>query len=134
VQYAWDRRDRLSAIGALTLAPWALRIGLYFQLLEHNVKADDVVRFLKQRKRCAIRILLVGITWGKTEFPFRRLTDDRSRQDGGAECAAKPGQRTIVAWASSAAAGERAFNPRVLCPSWPIGAELLRLAGGACAA
>ena len=30
VQYAWDRRDRLSVIGALTLSPVRQRIGFYF--------------------------------------------------------------------------------------------------------
>jgi putative transposase len=76
VQYAWDRRDRLSAIGALTLAPWALRIGLYFQLLEHNVKADDVVRFLKQLHRQLRRpLIVVWDRWQVHRSAARALRD-----------------------------------------------------------
>ena len=46
VQYAWDRRDRLTAMAALTRAPWAQRFGLYYDLLHHNTRTADVVRFL----------------------------------------------------------------------------------------
>jgi hypothetical protein len=48
IQNAWDRHDRLSVLGALSLAPWALRIGLYFGLYDHNITAADVVKFVKQ--------------------------------------------------------------------------------------
>lgn len=47
----WDRRDRLSAISCLTVSPKAHRLNLYFRLLPHNVKAEDVVDFLKELKR-----------------------------------------------------------------------------------
>ena len=47
VQYAWDRRDRITALAALTCAPWAQRFGLYYDLLHHNARTDDVVRFLR---------------------------------------------------------------------------------------
>src|SRR4051794_39698536 len=43
---AWDRRDRWSAISCITLSPVAGRPGLYFDLLDHNVHAEDVVRFV----------------------------------------------------------------------------------------
>jgi transposase len=48
IHYSWDRHDRWSALGALSLAPWALRIGVYFRLFEHNIHAEDVVDFVKQ--------------------------------------------------------------------------------------
>jgi transposase len=48
VQYAWDRHDRITALAALTRAPWAQRFGLYYDLLNHNARTDDVVRFLRQ--------------------------------------------------------------------------------------
>jgi transposase len=51
IQNAWDRHDRLSAIGALTASPQGRRLNLYFQLLPHNVQTDDMVWFLTQMHR-----------------------------------------------------------------------------------
>lgn len=50
---AWDRRDRISAISAVTLSPKAARPGLYFTLLpvNHNAHAEDVVEFLGDLRR-----------------------------------------------------------------------------------
>src|SRR4051794_32812792 len=43
---AWDRRDRWSAISCVTVSPVAGRPGLYFDLLDHNIRGPDVVAFL----------------------------------------------------------------------------------------
>ena len=59
IHYAWDRHDRWSLLGALSLAPWALRIGLYFQLYDRNIVAPDVVGFVKQLHRQLGRKLIV---------------------------------------------------------------------------
>src|SRR5439155_445168 len=59
VQYAWDRRDRITALAALTRAPWAQRFGLYYDLLHHNARTADVVRFLRTVHRRLRRPLLV---------------------------------------------------------------------------
>ncbi len=50
---AWDRRDRISAISAITISPKRRRRNLLFQLLpdDHNVVAADVVIFLRQLRR-----------------------------------------------------------------------------------
>jgi transposase len=48
VQYVWQRRDRITSLAALTRAPWAERFGLYYDLLHHNARTDDIVRFLRQ--------------------------------------------------------------------------------------
>jgi transposase len=47
---AWDRRDRISAISALTVSPRRRRLRLHFHLLPVNANAhgEDVVRFLRQ--------------------------------------------------------------------------------------
>lgn len=47
---AWDRRDRISAIGAITISPKRLRINLFVTLLANDVNAtaEDAVRFLRQ--------------------------------------------------------------------------------------
>lgn len=48
IHYSWDRRDRLSAISAITVSPRRRRLGLYFDVLDHNVTADDFERFVEQ--------------------------------------------------------------------------------------
>jgi transposase len=47
----WDRRDRLSAISGITVSPKAARLNLHFNLLPHNIHAEDVIDFLRQLKR-----------------------------------------------------------------------------------
>jgi transposase len=59
IHYAWDRHDRFSVLGALSLAPWALRVGAYFRLHDHNIHAIDVVDFVKQLHRQLGRKLIV---------------------------------------------------------------------------
>jgi len=59
IQYAWDRHERITALAALTRAPWAQRFGLYYHLLHHNARTDDVVRFLRQVHRRLRRPLLL---------------------------------------------------------------------------
>lgn len=46
----WDRRDRISAISAITVSPRRRRRNLYFELLPDNrtVHADHIVDFLRQ--------------------------------------------------------------------------------------
>jgi transposase len=47
---AWDRRDRISAIGAITVSPKHQRLNLFVTLLGDGANADatDTVRFLRQ--------------------------------------------------------------------------------------
>jgi transposase len=47
----WDRRDRLSAIGAITVAPRRRRFGLYWALHRHNIRSAEVLRFLQHLYR-----------------------------------------------------------------------------------
>ena len=46
IQYSWDRRDRLSVISAITASPQRRRLGLYFNLFDHNIIADDAQPFV----------------------------------------------------------------------------------------
>jgi DDE superfamily endonuclease len=48
LQRAWDRRDRITTIAAVTRAPWALRLGLYYELLDHNARTEDFIRFVRE--------------------------------------------------------------------------------------
>jgi transposase len=49
----WDRRDRISAISALTVSPKQGRFNLIFDLMpdNYNVHAEDIVEFLEQMRR-----------------------------------------------------------------------------------
>ena len=47
----WDRRDRLSTIGALTISPRRRRLSLYFRWQRGNVDAADLVAFVRQLHR-----------------------------------------------------------------------------------
>lgn len=48
---AWDRRDRLSAIGAVTVSPVTGRPSPFFRLFPHHVHAEQVVPLLAELHR-----------------------------------------------------------------------------------
>lgn len=48
IQHVWNRHDRITALAAVTRAPWASRLGLYYELLDHNARTADFVRFLRE--------------------------------------------------------------------------------------
>ena len=59
IQRAWDRHDRLSAIGAITVSPQRRRLGLFFRVHGHNIRAPDIVSFLRQLHRQVGRPIIV---------------------------------------------------------------------------
>jgi transposase len=65
VLYAWDRRDRWSAISCVTISPVAGRPGLYFDLLAHNVHGEDVVAFLAELHR---RLGPLTVVWDRNQI------------------------------------------------------------------
>jgi len=48
VQRVWDRRDRLSAICALSLSPRRRHISLNYWLQQGNIHATDIIFFIKE--------------------------------------------------------------------------------------
>lgn len=48
VQRVWDRRDRLSAICALSLSPRRRHIGLNYWLQQGNIHAPEIFFFIKE--------------------------------------------------------------------------------------
>jgi transposase len=71
---AWDRHDRLSILGALTVSPWAMRLNLYFKVFDRNVHADDVVDFLVHLRRHLRRSLIVVLDrWSAHRKAIRLL-------------------------------------------------------------
>jgi transposase len=59
---AWDRRDRLSAISAITVSPVAARPNLFFEVFDHTVHAEQVVAFLADLHR---RLGPVTVVWDR---------------------------------------------------------------------
>jgi transposase len=57
----WDRRDKISAISAITLSPKEYLPGLYFQLLpdQENFHGTEVVAFLQELKRHLRRFTVI---------------------------------------------------------------------------
>lgn len=62
---AWDRRDKWSAISCITVSPAARRPGLYFELLDHNARGEDVVEFLKELRR---RLGRLTVIWDRNQI------------------------------------------------------------------
>ncbi len=64
VQQAWDRHDRLSAIGAVSVSADLARLAFYFHLLRHNVTTDDLVWFLTaMHEHFGGKVVLIWDCW-----------------------------------------------------------------------
>jgi transposase len=59
IHYSWDRHDRLSVIVGITIAPYRRRLGLYFQVYDHNIRFEEVITFLYVLHRHLRRKLIV---------------------------------------------------------------------------
>jgi len=77
----WDRHDRLSVISALTVSPQRKRLGLYFDIFDHNIVTDDfemfVVRLLQRLGR---PIILVLDRWPVHRSGARRIQERFGRR------------------------------------------------------
>ena len=63
-------------LGAIAVAPWALRLGLYFRLLDRNITADDVMDFLRHLHRQLRRkVIVVMDRWGVHRSAVRQLAE-----------------------------------------------------------
>ena len=80
VHYSWDRRDRLSVVSALTVSPRRRRMGLYFDIFDHNIRTDDFEQFIVNVFSHHRRgIILVLDRWSVHRAAARRLLDRFSR-------------------------------------------------------
>jgi len=48
VHYSWDRRDRISVISAISVSPRRRRLGLYFDICDHNIVTEDFEQFVAE--------------------------------------------------------------------------------------
>lgn len=66
-------------MGALSTAPWALRLGCYFRFYDHNITAEEVVGFLRMLHRQLRRPLIVVLDrWGVHRKALRLLQEQRA--------------------------------------------------------
>ena len=73
---SWDRHDRWSVMGALTVAPWALRLNFYFEFFSHNIQAEEVAAFLCHLHQHLGRLLIVVLDrWGVHRKAVRLLQE-----------------------------------------------------------
>jgi transposase len=71
---AWDRRDRLSVLWALTVSPRRRRVGLFFDAWGLNITAAEVLVMLRfLRRRFPGGYLLVLDRWQVHRSAVRRL-------------------------------------------------------------
>lgn len=81
IQYSWDRRDRLSVISAITVSPQRRRLGLYFDILDHNIATDEFEMFVAVVLRRLQRpIILVMDRWSVHRAGAQRLLRRLPRQ------------------------------------------------------
>jgi transposase len=81
IHYSWDRRDRLSAISALSVSPKRHRLGLYFGLHNHNIVTEDVVAFVAALLDGLPKgLLLVLDRWQVHRSAARRLRERFARR------------------------------------------------------
>ena len=78
VMYCWDRRDRISVIAGLTLSARRRHVGLYFATHWHNVRTDEVERFVRHVQRQLGRPLTVVMD----RLPAHRAAARRLAGDG----------------------------------------------------
>lgn len=74
VHDSWDRRDRLSVLSAITVSPARRRLGLYFDLHDHNIDTDTFEAFVRRLRRQVRRgIVLVMDRWSVHRSAAQRL-------------------------------------------------------------
>lgn len=74
IHYSWDRRDRLSVISAITVSPARRRLGLYFDVHDHNIETEAFETFVRWlRHRIRQPLVLVMDRWSVHRSAARRL-------------------------------------------------------------
>ena len=76
IHATWDRRDRISVIGALTVSPRTRKLGVYFTYQYENIKTESVVLFVQHlHRQLHRRLILVWDRWSVHRAAARRLLD-----------------------------------------------------------
>jgi transposase len=81
VQRAWDRYDRLSVIGAVTLSPTRRRISTPFRIYQSNIRSGEVLDFIKQLRRHFRRPLIICLDrWPVHRSAVKQLAASRLKK------------------------------------------------------
>ena len=78
MQRCWDRYDRLSVMGAISLSPQRQRLDLRFNVWHENICTKHVVRFLRQLRQELRRPLVVILD----RLPAHRSAARQLRDEG----------------------------------------------------
>lgn len=74
IQDAWQRHDRLSVLGAISLSPVRKRLSVSFAIHFENIRTEPVVQFLRALHRQHRRkIVLVWDRWNVHRSAARRI-------------------------------------------------------------
>lgn len=74
IHRCWDRRDRLSATSAISISPRRRHLGLYFDIVDHNIVTDDFEGFVERLLgRLPRGIIVVLDRWSVHRAGARRL-------------------------------------------------------------
>jgi len=74
IQDVWQRHDRLSVLGAISLSPVRRRLSVSFAIHFENIRADDAVHFLHELHRHHRRkIVLVWDRWNVHRSAARQI-------------------------------------------------------------
>ncbi len=78
VQRAWDRYDRLSVIGAVTLSPQRRRIHTPFQIHTENIRTAEAVEFITALKK-SVRgpLIIVWDRWSVHRAAAKQILNSR---------------------------------------------------------
>lgn len=78
VQRAWDRYDRLSVIGAITLSPTRQCIGTPFQIHNDNIRTGEVVDFIRHLRKQLQRPMIICLDrWQVHRSAAKRIAASR---------------------------------------------------------
>jgi len=73
VLYSWDRRERLSAISALSVSPHRRRLRLFFRMYPHNICHEEFQAFAVEVMRHFSR----GVIWVLDRWSVHRAAASR---------------------------------------------------------
>jgi transposase len=74
IQDSWDRHERLSVISAITVSPRRRRLGLYFDIYDHNIVTEDFEGFVETVLRRLQRPIVLALDrWQVHRSAAKRL-------------------------------------------------------------
>jgi transposase len=77
------KRERISVIGALTLAPRRNRVGFYFQAYDHNIRTEEDEIEFAYLPPYAPELNPIELTWGHLKYgPLANFCPDSKEQLG----------------------------------------------------